>query len=234
MTVLDIQRALKARGIDPGPLDGIWGRKTIEAVKAFQKGSGLAADGIVGPKTWDALNASVSFAAPVLTGPALPVWYIEAQRHKGLKEVAGKQHSSVIQKWLKFLKAGWSDDETAWCGTYVGWCIGSTLPDEPLPTNPFGARRWEKFGEPLKVPAIGAVAVFWRGSKTGWQGHVGFYAGEDQSCIHVLGGNQSNAVTVTRISKSRLLGYRWPSTVPLPTTGRVSASATGKVSENEA
>lgn len=37
-------------------VDGIFGALTEEAVRAFQKSKGLTADGIVGPKTWDALN----------------------------------------------------------------------------------------------------------------------------------------------------------------------------------
>ena len=35
--------------------DGIFGELTEEAVKSFQKGKGLAADGIVGERTWDSL-----------------------------------------------------------------------------------------------------------------------------------------------------------------------------------
>ena len=35
-------------------------------------------------------------------------------------------------------------------------------------------------------------------------GHVGIYVGEDTTCYHVLGGNQSNQVNVMRIEKSRL------------------------------
>ena len=31
---------------------------------------------------------------------------------------------------------------------------------------------------------------------------------------YVLGGNQSDAVTIARIAKSRLLGARWPATWP--------------------
>ena len=36
--------------------DGDFGNETLSAVKAFQKDHGLTADGVVGKKTWDALN----------------------------------------------------------------------------------------------------------------------------------------------------------------------------------
>lgn len=50
--VKQIQAALKGYGFDPGPLDGIFGPKTLAAVKAFQRSRGLSQDGIVGPQTW--------------------------------------------------------------------------------------------------------------------------------------------------------------------------------------
>ncbi|WP_175558836.1 hypothetical protein [Paracoccus chinensis] len=43
---------------------------------------------------------------------------------------------------------------------------------------------------------------------------MGFYAGEDDSAFHVLGSNQSNVITITRIARSRLLQSRWPAGVP--------------------
>lgn len=46
-----IQRQLKKLGHDPGPIDGVQGAKTINAVKAFQRAAGLLPDGIVGRKT---------------------------------------------------------------------------------------------------------------------------------------------------------------------------------------
>ena len=49
---MDIQRALKRAGFEPGPIDGRIGKKTKAAVKAFQRSRGLYADGIVGEKTW--------------------------------------------------------------------------------------------------------------------------------------------------------------------------------------
>jgi N-acetylmuramoyl-L-alanine amidase len=57
MNVADIQRALLARGNDPGPVDGKIGAKTRAAVRAFQKASGLLVDGILGPVTLGALAA---------------------------------------------------------------------------------------------------------------------------------------------------------------------------------
>lgn len=54
--VLTVQKSLKAKGFDPGPIDGIFGSKTEAAVRAFQEKNGLQVDGIVGPKTGGALG----------------------------------------------------------------------------------------------------------------------------------------------------------------------------------
>ena len=43
-----VQTRLHTLGFDPGPVDGIRGRRTMRAVKRFQESRGLAADGIVG------------------------------------------------------------------------------------------------------------------------------------------------------------------------------------------
>jgi peptidoglycan hydrolase-like protein with peptidoglycan-binding domain len=55
-TMKQIQTALSHAGFDPGPIDGSKGRKTKEAIKAFQKANGLRADGAVGKKTWALLR----------------------------------------------------------------------------------------------------------------------------------------------------------------------------------
>jgi murein L,D-transpeptidase YcbB/YkuD len=47
-------------GYDPGAQDGVFGRRTESAVKQFQGDKGLAADGIVGPQTWAALEAAIA------------------------------------------------------------------------------------------------------------------------------------------------------------------------------
>ena len=43
--------------LDVSDIDGIFGPKTQDAVKSFQQGNNLTADGIVGPLTWKALPA---------------------------------------------------------------------------------------------------------------------------------------------------------------------------------
>jgi len=51
-----VQLALKERGIDPGPIDDIFGGKTRAAISKLQKSIGLAGSGIIGPKTLEALD----------------------------------------------------------------------------------------------------------------------------------------------------------------------------------
>ena len=54
--VKQIQQKLKAWGYYNGNVDGIFGSKTLEAVKSFQRKNGLTADGIAGSKTLSALG----------------------------------------------------------------------------------------------------------------------------------------------------------------------------------
>ena len=56
--VKTMQQKLKNWGYYKGAVDGIFGAKTKEAVKYFQRKNGLTADGIVGAKTLKALGMS--------------------------------------------------------------------------------------------------------------------------------------------------------------------------------
>lgn len=240
MTTLEIQRRLRALGFDPGPLDGVRGRLTIRGIKAFQATHGLVADGIAGSKTEAALLAepAKSSGAPSTNSSAragqgsLP-WYDEALRLKGTREAAGSGDEPVILRWARRLGLAYAHDSIPWCGLFTAHCIGAALPEEPLPTNPLGARNWLRFGVATK-PTLGAILVFWRGTRTGAQGHVGFYAGEDSAAFHVLGGNQSDSVSIARIARSRLLGARWPKTAPVPEGGATRLKESGSLSTNEA
>ncbi len=58
--VSEIQTVLKEWGYYNGSIDGIYGTATKNAVIAFQKKNGLAADGIAGKKTLEAMGLSAS------------------------------------------------------------------------------------------------------------------------------------------------------------------------------
>ena len=55
------QQALMAAGYSVGPdgADGVFGKNTLMAVRDFQMDAGLTIDGIVGPRTWYAMQAAV-------------------------------------------------------------------------------------------------------------------------------------------------------------------------------
>ena len=58
--VTQIQTKLKRWGYYSGSVDGIYGSKTVAAVKYFQRKNGLTADGIAGPATLKAMGINSS------------------------------------------------------------------------------------------------------------------------------------------------------------------------------
>lgn len=61
--VTQIQQKLSDWGYYSGKIDGIYGSKTVEAVKYFQRKNGLTVDGITGNKTLAAIGISGSSGA---------------------------------------------------------------------------------------------------------------------------------------------------------------------------
>lgn len=231
MKIIEIQTALAQQGYRPGPLDGIWGRQTAAAVREFQGRNGLAPDGVVGPLTIAKLLPKAKppkdFDQPGL------VWFKEATRLLGTKEKPGAGSNDTILDWADDLDIHYTGDDVPWCGLFVGHCIAATLDREPTPTALLSARAWKTFGIRTK-PTPGAVMVFWRRSLQGWSGHVGFYAGEDKKAYRILGGNQSDSVSLAWIAKDRLLDARWPSSVSAPVPAPVEVARTDTLSWNEA
>lgn len=52
-----VQSLLAKIGYNPGPIDGVFGPQTQQAVIAFQRNNGLTPDGIVGQVTWNYFNS---------------------------------------------------------------------------------------------------------------------------------------------------------------------------------
>jgi uncharacterized protein (TIGR02594 family) len=160
-----------------------------------------------------------------------PKVIVEALKLYGTKELSGDANNKVIMGWAKELglEKTYYADAVPWCGLFVGVVVkrAGYVPVD----NPLWARNWTAFGTPASVPSFGDILVF---SRNGG-GHVGFYVGEDDTTYHVLGGNQSDQVNISRISKLRLLDARrcpWKIGKPTNVRRRLLA-ATGEISVNE-
>ncbi len=161
-------------------------------------------------------------------------WFEIADSLIGTREIVGPKHNPTILAWAKKLGSkvlgiAITDDETAWCGLFVAHCMSEAgIAPAPIAVR---ASSWETWGSNLRADRLapGAVLVF----KRPGGGHVGFYVGEDATTYHVLGGNQSNMVNITRIAKDRCIARRWPRGVAV-TGKRVFLTASGAVSQNEA
>jgi uncharacterized protein (TIGR02594 family) len=156
-----------------------------------------------------------------------PRWMAEARARIGEKEIPGPKHNSwIAQGWARLGASWFNDDETPWCGFFAAHCIDHA--GLPYPKMFPRALAWAEWGKPCP-PAIGAVVVF--GRQGG--GHVGFLVGESPNHYYVLGGNQSNAVNIAPIAKSRMVAIRWPAQLGLPVAGLPRMTG-GVVSTNEA
>lgn len=232
MKIVEVQQQLAKLGFRPGPLDGVWGRQTIAALRAFQASRGLDPDGILGPLTLAALAPGGAATATGLADPTL-VWLKEATRLLGTKEQPGIGSNPTIIDWASERGITYRSDDIPWCGLFVDHCITTTLDREPTPSAALSARAWSRFGIATD-PTPGAVMVFWRNSLGSGLGHVGFYAGEDAGAYRIIGGNQSDSVSLAWVVKSRLVGARWPSTVPPRIPDPVIVARNDVLSWNEA
>lgn len=131
--------------------------------------------------------------------------YELAQKEVGTVEWADGSNPKVVAYYRDAGHPEVKDDAVAWCAAFVG----AMLKRAGLPnTGSLMARSYLKWGTevPLSDARLGDIVVFKRG--TGAQGHVGFFAGMDGAKIKVLGGNQKDAVNVSRYSADSLLGVR--------------------------
>lgn len=150
------------------------------------------------------ISRSVVKASEVPVIHTMSTHFEIAKSQLGVKEIVGGKHNSKILQY-HMAGGGYTSDEIAWCASFVNWCLNKA---GVVGTRSSAARSFMDWGEEVDEPMVGDVVVFYRGSRSGWQGHVGFYAGEKGSKILVLGGNQNNRVCYQYYSKSKLLGYR--------------------------
>ncbi len=163
-----------------------------------------------------------------------PQILVQAKLLLGIKEISGTINNNIIMGWAKDLglEKIYTSDEIAWCGLFLyAICKKAGLETNLTPKEGLWALNWSKFGTKQSVAMLGDVLTF----KRNGGGHVGLYVGEDDTCYHILGGNQSNMVCITRIEKSRTNSIRrtnWK--IKQPSNVRViKLKSNGVISKNE-
>ena len=138
-----------------------------------------------------------------------PLHLTIARRDIGVREIKGPRHHSRITQMLAKLGAWWRDDETPWCGVALAAWLQQA--GHPIPKHYYRALAWADYGDGLRWPGQGAIAVLTR--KGG--GHVGLVTGRTPNGHHVrlLGGNQNDAVNEQWFPATRVTAYRLPSGV---------------------
>lgn len=162
---------------------------------------------------------------------ASPKILVEAVKLIGTKETVGKDHNPTILGWAEELglQKIYTNDEIPWCGLFVAICAHRAGVE--VVKSPLWALSWAKYGTLSETPMLGDILTFTRSGG----GHVGIYVGEDEKCYHVLGGNQSNMVSVTRIQKVRLHQARrtaWKIAQPA-NVRQIFLDSKGIISKNE-
>lgn len=161
----------------------------------------------------------------------LPRTISEGLKLLGTVETPGVKNNPVILGWASEvgLDKAYSADSIPWCGLFAA--VVSKRAGKEVVKDPLWARNWSNFGKASSSPSLGDVLVFIRDGG----GHVGFYIAEDDTAYHVLGGNQGDAVTITRIAKARCIAVRRPAyTIKPDSVKPYFVKAEGTLSTNEA
>jgi len=160
-----------------------------------------------------------------------PKILVEFLKLYGVKEDLSIRNNPTILGWAKELGLSgvYKADSIAWCGLACG--IAAKRAGKAFSFNPLWALNWAKFGTPVDIPMLGDILTFTR--KQG--GHVAIYIGEDDTCYHILGGNQSDQVNIVRKLKKNLYKARRPiySIATPPNVRRIFLSTKGVLSSKE-
>jgi len=195
-----LQRRLHLWAYNPGPVDGVSGPKTRAALDKFTRDFGRYRAPIDTLLDRDPFNT--------LCNP----WIEEAVKYLGQSEIKGTRHNPHISRWWKAIRMSLVDDETPWCAAFVGAMLEQVGIHS---SRSAAARSYVEWGRSKRVtsthPIMGSVVVFWRGSPSSKSGHVGFVVGRDKkNNLMVLGGNQSDMVSIKPFDRKRVVGYYYP------------------------
>lgn len=221
--VAKLQRLLVQRGY-PVDVDGEYGTRTYQAVRAFQSqnldqhGLPLVVDGKVGPLTWWSLRnpkpdltavSAVDYGRlppPGAGGSKIGRAALEAaigELNAGAGEVGGNNAGPFVRKYLG--PAG-VPEGNSWCASFVSWCYlqasEGDVTEMPFKYCP-GARAlltrfrdngWASAPGDGYEPTPGDPVFWWRVKLSGWQGHVGLVHQLRDGMLYTIEGNRSPRV----------------------------------------
>lgn len=122
----------------------------------------------------------------------------------GAYEYKNGDNPEIIKYFMNNKNSDYTD-EIPWCAAFVNWCLSSGGFEY---SGLLQARSYLNVGYHVPHPQLGDVAIFWRGDKHSWKGHVGFYINKVGHDIYILGGNQSDAVSIAPYHESQLIDFR--------------------------
>lgn len=186
-------RAAFAAAVRPFAPDGRLVAAHMPAFIALADALGLLPDGA--PAALSAANGE-------------PAWTVAARSKIGTAEIPGPKHNPwILAMWKRVGVTWFGDDETAWCGGFMAWCMAEAGIASPPKGELARAAAWASWGIACR-PQLGAIGVKRR---TGGN-HVFQIVGEtrDKRFFKALGGNQRNKVSIVDIAKADAFAIRWP------------------------
>jgi len=159
-------------------------------VRMYQKNHGLAADGVVGPKTWSSLAGTVSdgIITDNITGDeqnsAAIVKVANFINSLGIREARGRNNTGAAVEW--FLEHAGGNPGDPWCVTFafavvkLAYAMVDKYPPKGLPSLSCSAvvrwgRKYDRVDDDGSNAKPGDMYVF-RGGDTGFK-HIGVVVG---------------------------------------------------------
>lgn len=125
--IKEIQSHLRHHGYKNIIIDGIFGRQTLFAVRAFQSSNldtndvPLYVDGIVGINTWEALSREIQQLKITPPSPLQTLAIKYATQEIGATEVPlGSNRGPKVEEYLKSVSC---PPGSPWCAAFVYWCF---------------------------------------------------------------------------------------------------------------
>lgn len=133
-----------------------------------------------------------------------------AKAELGVHETPGPLATPRVIEYAQHTTLHATSDEVPWCSSFANFCVDSA---GFKGTHSAAARSWLGWGVAINKPVLGCIVIFDRHDDSNPNAaHVAVCDHPDISngIIRVIGGNQSDKVSVARFPVSKVLGYRIP------------------------